>query len=119
MKRVLLVLLVACSSKQGPSTTGSGSTGINTPPATGCDGAKAKVEQLYKAEAVAKAEKDDRIAESVADNTQMVMNECVKSPDKVVACINKVSTSAELEKQCLEPLDDAGTEGEALRRGGP
>jgi hypothetical protein len=46
----------------------------------------------------------------------MVMNECVKSPDKVVACINKVSTSAELETHCLAPLDDEGTEGEALRK---
>jgi hypothetical protein len=115
MKRVLLVLMVACSSKQGGTANGSGS-GVVMPPATGCDGAKPKVEALYKAEAVAKGEKAERIAEAVSDNTQMVMNECVKSPDKVVACINKVSTSAELEKACLAPLDDEGTEGEALRK---
>jgi hypothetical protein len=116
MKRVLLVVLVACSSKQGPSTTGSGSVVINTPPATGCDGAKVKVEQLYRADASAKGEKAERVAEFVSDNTQMVMNECVKSPDKVVACINKVASASELEKSCLAPLDEEGTEGEALRK---
>jgi hypothetical protein len=106
----LLVLACACSSNHGtPTTNGSGAT-----PPTGCDAAKAKVEQLYRAEA--KGEKPERQTEAVADNTTMVMNECVKSPDKVIACINRVSTSAELEKQCLAPLDDEGTEGEALRK---
>lgn len=108
--RWLLVLACACSSNHGTPTT----NGSNTQPAPGCDGAKAKVEQLYRTEA--KAEKPERQAEAVADNTTMVMNECVKAPDKVVACINRVSTSAELEKQCLAPLDDEGTEGEALRK---
>ena len=116
MKSVLLVLVVACSSKQGPSATGSGSTVINTPPATGCDGAKVKVEQIYRADASAKGEKAERVPEFVSDNTQMVMNECVKAPDKVVACINKVSSAAELEKTCLVQLDEEGTEGEALRK---
>jgi hypothetical protein len=108
--RWLLVLACACSSNHGTPTNGSG-----TPPtASGCDGAKPKIEQLYRSEA--KAEKPERQAEAVSDNTTMVMNECVKAPAKVVACINRVSTSAELEKQCLAPLDDEGTEGEALRK---
>jgi hypothetical protein len=45
----------------------------------------------------------------------MVMNDCAKAPDKVVACINSVSTIAELETKCLRPLDDEGTEGNELR----
>jgi hypothetical protein len=106
----LLVLACACSSNHGTTTNGSGTQ----PTATGCDGAKAKVEQLYRVEA--KAEKPERQAEAVSDNTAMVMNECAKAPDKVVACINRVSSSAELEKQCLAPLDDEGSEGEALRK---
>lgn len=112
MKRLLLVLACACSSNHGtPTTNGSGTS---MPPATGCDGAKAKVEQLYRDEA--KGEKPERQAEAVSDNTTMVMTECTKSPDKVVACINRVASAAELTQQCLAPLDDEGTEGEALRK---
>ena len=110
MTRLLLVLAAACSSNHGtPSTNGSGSSA----PA-GCEGARAKVEQLYRVEA--KDEKPERQAEAVADNTQMVMNECVQRPDAVVACIARVATAAELTQQCLAPLDDEGTEGEALRK---
>ena len=117
MKALLLVLLVACSSKQGGTTNGSGGGGgTNEPPATGCDGAKKKVGDLYRAESIANKDKPERVDEAVADNTQMVMNECAKSPDKVVACINKVSSAKDLEKQCLTALDDEGTEGEALRK---
>jgi len=119
MTRWLLIgVLVACSSKPPSTNTGSGGgngTG-ELPPATGCDGAKKKIEQLYRAESVAKQDKPERVEEAVADNTHMVMTECAKSPDKVVACINKVSTSADLEAQCLAKLDDEGTEGEALRK---
>jgi len=119
MRWLLVFLLlhdVACSSKQPPTTTGSGNGGSGGVEATGCEGARAKVEALYRAEATANKEPADKIAESVSDNTTMVMNDCAKQPDKTVACINKVSTSAELEKQCLIPLDNEGTEGEALRK---
>ena len=115
MKTLVLVVLVACSSKQGGTTNGSG-TGTVEPPATGCDGARKKVGDLYRAESIANKDKPERVEEAVADNTQMVMNECVRSPDKVVGCINRVSSAAELEKQCLAPLDDEGSEGEALRK---
>ncbi len=112
MKRaVLAVLLVACGSKQGG--TGSG-TGTGTQPPTGpisdCTSARPKVEQLYRADAQAKEPK--RVDEAVADNTQMVMKECAKDPAKVSACIAKATTTDDIEKQCLVPLDDEGTEGE-------
>ena len=116
MRALVLVVLLACSSKQGGTTTNGSGSVVEQPPATGCEGAKKKVGELYRAESTANKDKPERVEEAVADNTQMVMNECVKSPDKVVACINKVSTSAELEKQCLAPLDEEGTEGEALRK---
>ena len=118
MRWMIFVVCVACSSsKPTATTTGSGTgTGSAPPVATGCDGAKPKIEQLYRDEATANKETPERIAEAVADNTHMVMSECAKSPDKVVACIGRVSTAAELEKQCLARLDDDGTEGEALRK---
>jgi hypothetical protein len=79
-----------------------------------CDDIRAKVERLYRAEATAKEPK--RVEEAVADNTTMVLNDCAKAPSKVAACVNEVSSIAELEKKCLAPLDDEGTEGEELRR---
>ena len=115
MRSLLLVFLLACSSKQGTPTNGSG-VASNDPPLTGCDAAKKKVGELYRAEAVANNDKPERIEEAVADNTAMVMNECVKAPDLVVGCIGRVSTSAELEKNCLAKLDEEGSEGEALRK---
>ncbi len=115
MRSLVLVLLVACSSKQGKPTNGSGA-GTNEPPLTGCDATKQKVGELYRAEAVTNKEKSERIDEAVADNTAMVMNECVKSPDKVIGCIGRVSSAGELEKQCLAQLDEEGSEGEALRK---
>lgn len=113
MRSLVLVCLLACSSKQGTVTNGSGSGG---PAATGCDAAKKKVGELYRAEAVANKEKPERVEESIADNTTMVMNECVKSPALVVDCIGRVNTAGELEKQCLAQLDEEGSEGEALRK---
>lgn len=118
---VLFLSLVACAcpSKQtatpnvgssgGSGAVGSGGTA--QPAANTCDGAKARVEQLYRAEAQAKEPK--RVDEAVADNTAMVMADCAKDPAKFVPCINAAKSVADLEKQCLVPIDDEGTEGEA------
>jgi hypothetical protein len=115
MRSLVLVFLLACSSKQGTPTNGSG-IGSSEPPLTGCDAAKKKVGELYRAEATANKEKPERVEESISDNTAMVMNECRVQPDKVIGCINRVSSASELEKQCLAQLDDEGSEGEALRK---
>jgi hypothetical protein len=111
--RILLVLvLVACAcpskSSQGP---GSGSA----PPVTGtgCDGIRARLESLYRAEAQQKEPK--RVDEAVADNTAMVMSDCAKAPDKVAPCVAKADTVAEIEKSCLIPIDEEGTEGDKLK----
>ncbi|HLL20595.1 MAG TPA: hypothetical protein VK427_00610 [Kofleriaceae bacterium] len=109
-----LVLLGACSSKPPTTTAGSGSTTF--PPATGCESARTKVEQLYRAEANARRDKPERVTEAVSDNTTMVLAECNQAPDRVVPCVNRVASAAELEKECLAPLDDEGSEGEALRK---
>ncbi len=111
MKRVVLLVMVACAcpSKKPVQQTTAGSGGA--PPvasATTCDGVKPRIEQLYRAEAQAKEPK--RVDEAVADNTQMVMNDCAKDPAKLVPCLAKATTVSELEKDCLIPLDDEGTE---------
>lgn len=122
MMRVWLVLLMACAcpAKPAPITaaTGSGSGGagsggastIQPVTATTCDGVKARVEALYRGEAQQK--EPTRVEEAVSDNTTMVMTDCTKDPGKLVPCLAKVATVGELEKTCLIPLDDEGTEGD-------
>ncbi len=112
MKRWALLWLIAggCS---GKPTTASGGQGTGSAPvATGttCADVKAKVEQLYRAEGQVKEPK--RVEAFVVDNTTMVMADCAKDPGAFVACIAKAQSIAELEKQCLVPLDDEGTEGD-------
>ena len=75
-----------------------------------CDDVKARVADLYRAEA--KVKEPSRVDDAVADNTAMVMKDCAKQPGAAVPCLAKVATVAELEKQCLIPIDDEGTEGE-------
>jgi hypothetical protein len=116
---LVLVAMVACAcpSKQsagpaagsGSAHTGSGSAAPTDVTATTCDGVRARVEQLYRAEAQVKEPK--RVEDAVADNTAMVMKDCAKDPTKVVPCLAKAATVADVEKQCLVPLDDEGTEG--------
>ncbi len=124
MKRLLLLAaLVACACPSKPSTVTAGSAsgsaalgpalagphaGVGPVEATTCEGVKPRIEAMYRAEAQQREPK--RVEDAVADNTTMVMNDCAKDP-KRVACLAKVPTVAELEKTCLIPLDDEGTEG--------
>lgn len=110
---VLLLTMAGCPSK--PTTTGGGSQGSGgTAPvianAATCADVKAKVEGLYRAEAQAKEPK--RVEEAVADNTSMVMADCAKAPTTTVPCLAKAQSIVEIEKNCLVPLDEEGTEGD-------
>jgi hypothetical protein len=118
--RVWLVFLIACacpakpaaitaSTGSGSASSGSGAT-IDPVNATTCEGVKPRVEALYRGEAQQK--EPTRVEEAVSDNTTMVMNDCTKDPAKLVPCLAKVATVAALEKTCLAPLDDEGTEGD-------
>ena len=86
------------------------------PPPTGttCDSLRPKLEQLYRAEAQQKEPK--RVEEAVADNTQMVLGDCAKQPDRVIACVSKAGTVAEIEQSCVIPIDEEGTEGQAFKK---
>ena len=99
----------ACACKSG-STKGTTGGGGGDP--SSCDAVKAHVEELYRA-----AASGDNIDEQVADNTQMVMNDCVAQPDKVAPCAEKAKTAADLEARCLIPLDEEGSEGDRFKEG--
>jgi hypothetical protein len=112
----MALVACACPSKPSPATappTGSGSgsavASAAASDATTCEGVKPRVEAMYRAEAQQKEPK--RVEQAVSDNVTMVMNDCAKDP-KLVGCLAKVATIAELEKTCLIPLDDEGTEGD-------
>ena len=118
MRWLVIVALAACSSTHGTGAgSGSSGGGPSTPPTTNaktCDDVKSRIEQMYRSEAQAKEPK--RVEEAVADNTAMVMNDCAKDPAKIVPCLARAGSIAELEQQCLIQLDDEGTEGQALVR---
>jgi hypothetical protein len=105
---VWTLVACACPSKTTPVIGGGGGSG-GSAVATTCDGVKPRVEAMYRADA--QQNQPARVEEAVSDNTTMVMNDCAKD-GKLVACLAKVATIAELEKTCLIPLDDEGTEGE-------
>ncbi len=111
MTRFALVVLVACAcpSKQAAAPAGGSATAAVAHPTT-CADVRGKIEQLYRADAQQREPK--RVDEAVADNTQMVMNDCAKDTARVVACVAQAQTVADLEKQCLIPLDQEGTEGD-------
>jgi hypothetical protein len=119
----MALLAVGCSSKPpvapggggGPTSeapaAGAGTAAVASNPA--CDALRPKIEQLYRAEAQTREPK--RVDAAVADNTTMVLNDCVKAPDKVAPCVQAAATVRDLEARCLAPLDDEGTEGEHAR----
>lgn len=127
MRWVLFLVLASCSGARGTGNgssmhgPGGGQDGQERPgggpmasDSTTCDDVRQRVEQLYRADA--QVHEPKRVDEAVADNTAMVMADCAKAPAQTVACLARAASVAELEKQCLIPLDDEGTEGEALAR---
>ena len=110
----LALALAACGSAPASQveTRPVGSAVGSAAPAS-CDSVRGRVETLYRADA--QVREPTRVDEATADNTAMVMTDCRRTPDATVACIARVATVADLERQCLAPLDQEGTEGEASR----
>lgn len=109
MERLVLVVLAACACPTKPSATPVATPATTAGQPQTCDGMRHKVEQLYRAEAQAKEPK--RVEDATADNTAMVMADCAKDPAHVMACLGQAQTVADIEKQCLAPLDEEGSEG--------
>jgi len=45
----------------------------------------------------------------------MVLAECAREPGRVAACAAGAKSAPELERKCLAPLDDEGTEGDRFK----
>ena len=108
----LVMALAACGAPAATTTTTSTSTPPPQTTAT-CDNVKPRVESMYRAEGQQREPK--RVDEYVSDNTTMIMNDCVKNPTKLAPCIAAAATIAQMEQECVIPVDDEGTEGEAVR----
>ncbi len=101
--------LAACACKPragGAAIGGDGGGGGGGDPAA-CAELAPTVRALYQAE----AGPDGLTAEEVADNTELVLAECREAPARVVACARAATGVAQLERDCLAPLDDEGSEG--------
>jgi hypothetical protein len=110
---VALAAACACHPHGKTGEGGSGPSG-GTAAAASCDSVTAPVTALYQAEAKATgAEAHD--ATFVADNVAMVQTDCARDPGRVAACAAGATSVAQLEKDCLIPLDEEGTDGEAIR----
>jgi hypothetical protein len=116
MKRmaIAIALLAACGGKNHGDGTGTGTSSASASASADCKAIEPHVRELYHAEATAAASGED-VEEQTTDNVTMVMNDCAAKPDKVAACAGAAKTVAELEKQCLIPLDDEGSEGDRFK----
>jgi hypothetical protein len=48
----------------------------------------------------------------VVDNVSIVAKDCARDPARVAACARGATSVAQLEHDCLVPLDEEGTEGD-------
>jgi hypothetical protein len=118
---VVLAGAIACTCGGGGGGGGAGGGGTvavepGAPLDPRCAKARPTIEALYRAEAQAQPSADAaRVDEAVRDNTAMVLAECARRPG-VAACAGRAKSALEMEGDCLEPLDDEGTEGNRIRR---
>lgn len=112
--------LAACGCKN--KGNGGGTVGNSGGDPGACDAHAARVENLYAESAKAAATPDEKPeaaalrAQEVRDNTAMVMADCRRAPARFAPCLEKATSVAQLERDCLFPLDDAGkVEGDYFR----
>lgn len=76
-----------------------------------CTALKDHIAGLYKKEQPPDKDpkKQARREAVMADNVNMVLSDCAKSPDRFAPCIKGATSVAQLEKSCLVKLDDEGT----------
>ena len=112
---VTAVAVLVCAgcpgkSKNKPPTSGDG--------ADPCAAMAPKVEGLYRALPTDSGAGDAGIAlqaDLLAANVHMVLKDCRTDPATFVPCLTKAQTVAEIESDCLVPLDDEGAgEGRAF-----
>ena len=107
---IALLSVTGCPNKRGPKgqTGGDGGEAVS---ARRCDALRDRVRDLY-ADADKPATDDGKrelAADILAANVEMVMTDCAEQPSRLVPCIEQAGSSADIERDCLIPLDDEGT----------
>lgn len=118
MRALVLVAVlgaVSCSDK-----TRSAGGGPPTPGPEACAALEPRIAELYREDmaaalAAADPEVQAKEREILGDNVEMVLVDCRAQPARLVPCLEAATSVAQLERDCLIPLDDEGTvEGKAL-----
>ena len=122
LRVVLLAIFVAsgaCACKDGSKAGGTTPpTGGDDPSVKGdpaeCEKSRDKVKALYEKAAAAEAKPDDSEevralhAQTVEDNTNMVLVDCRAQPARFAPCLEAAVSVEQMERDCLIPLDDEG-----------
>ncbi len=116
MVRLLLVVvcaagILACNGKKARPTPPGGNGGdagsvavvVDPAQAAKCDALKDKVAGLYQKQLT------DPVDGEVDDNTHMILTDCRTDPARFLPCIEGAASVAQLERDCVIPLDDEGT----------
>lgn len=124
---VALLALPSCGCKSKPE--GGGGTGPDKPivgDPRACDESRAAIEALYRKESetappTVKPGQDPAAAAALAeqiigDNVDMAMRDCRQDPGRVAPCLRVAPSVAQLERDCLAPLDEEGSEGAAFAK---
>jgi hypothetical protein len=114
----LLVAAAACSRSATPRA-GSSDGGVTASRAPRCTALAERVRAIYGAEAPAQADPDRRALEAdlLDANVDMVLADCRQDPERALPCLERARAVADLERDCLIPLDDEGlVEGSRFER---
>lgn len=95
-----------CTNKSGPKGPGGGDGG-DPVAIKRCDGLQDRVKRLY--EQAMTDEKPELAADLLEADVAMVMTDCRDQPSRVAPCVEKAQSAADIERDCLIPLDDEGT----------
>ncbi len=106
----VLLSLAACGSSNDSRrpTSGSGDGDGGQARGQSCETIQVKVEDLYRKSAESEGVAQNLRAEYLSANLHMVLVDCKRDP-QVLSCLQRSKSVAEIEANCLVPIDDEGT----------
>ncbi len=106
----VLLSLAACGSSNDSRrvSSGSGDGDGGQTRAQRCETIQVKVEELYRKSAELEGIAQNLRTEYLSANLHMVLVDCKRAP-QVLPCLQRSKNVAEIEANCLVPIDDEGT----------
>lgn len=115
LRSISLLMGLACGCTCGGPKPRSGVGPVDPAAAQACAALTDKLAELYRAEAAAAGVPREGQDEAVRDNSAMVLDECARRRE-VLRCAAGAVSAKELERTCLSPLPEDGSEAAALPR---